>query len=380
MLAAIGDVWVITRENNAPAIERALQDVPERAAMNFVYVDLPERLRSWKHGQRGVRLYYLLWQLAAARRAQALAHEMHADLFWHLTLANAWVGSAAALSRVPFVYGPVGGGVGTSWRMLVGGGVGAIAYEAGRTIARTLGRHVNPLALLAFSRAALILVQNEDTKRWLSPRHRSKTVVFPNVVIREAGMAGGSPAPAERDSSGPSTALFAGRLIHWKGAHLAIAAVALTPRWRLIISGEGRDEQRLRDLAEKLGCSDRVDFIGWTSRAQLFEILERDVDVLLFPSLHDEAGWIVAEALARGVPVVCCDRGGPPAIANGAAVTVTPTTPHETVVRLAAALADGHIPTRSAARRRGQDFSPEARTAALRHLLGGVGLVGTTRV
>jgi glycosyltransferase involved in cell wall biosynthesis len=375
MLAAIGDVWVITRENNRQSIEAALPFVRERSSLHFVYLDLPARMRFWKRGQRGVRLYYVLWQAAALRRARSLAREVHADLIWHLTLANAWVGSTAPLSKLPFVYGPVGGGVGTPWRMMAGASRRAIAYEAGRVVARTVGRYANPVARVAFSRATLILVQNEDTKRWLPERHRGKSVVFPNVVIRETSV-GSDPDPGvSRRPTNVRTALFAGRLIHWKGANLAVSAVARAPGWRLIVCGTGSEESELRRLADELGCADRVEFVGWMSRTALFDLLEHGVDALLFPSLHDEAGWIVVEALVNGVPVVCCDRGGPPAIAGSAGVIVTPTTPAETVTRLAAALNDGRMPTRSAARRRGGEFTPGARTATLRRVLHDAGLV-----
>jgi glycosyltransferase involved in cell wall biosynthesis len=42
----------------------------------------------------------------------------------------------------------------------------------------------------------------------------------------------------------------------------------------------------------------------------LFE-LYRSHDLFLFPSLHDSGGFVVLEALAHGLPVVCLDLGGP---------------------------------------------------------------------
>ena len=58
--------------------------------VRFVYVDLPPAIRRWKRGQRGVRLYYLLWQRAALQQARRLHCESRFDLVWHLTFANAW--------------------------------------------------------------------------------------------------------------------------------------------------------------------------------------------------------------------------------------------------------------------------------------------------
>jgi hypothetical protein len=118
ILARIGPVWVVTRSNNAPAIEARLPELPERERLTFVYADLPPWTRFWKRGHRGVRLYYLLWQIAAVREARRLRREQKLDLVWHLTLANAWLGSLAPLVGGPFAYGPVGGGVGTAWKLL----------------------------------------------------------------------------------------------------------------------------------------------------------------------------------------------------------------------------------------------------------------------
>jgi glycosyltransferase involved in cell wall biosynthesis len=374
MLGTFADVWVITRENNRPAIEAALPTLPERDALHFVYVDLPPRARFWKRGQRGIRLYYMLWQAAALKRARVLAADVRADLVWHLTLANVWLGSAAGFVGLPFVYGPVGGGIATQWRMLAGAPPSAVAYETGRSVARTIGRYLNPASRLAWSRASLILAQNDETRRWLPRRHRSKTVVFPNVVLD--GGAGGASA---RSPSTPRTALFAGRLVFLKRVDLAIRAVALVEGWRLIVCGSGPEEERLRSLAAELGIADRVEFTGWLPRPRLLCFLKETADVLLFPSLHDEAGWIVAEALVNGVPVVCCDIGGPPAIAGPAAAVVAPTTNSQTVAGLAAALADGRIPSTSSALERGKALSREALSARLQGLVNAVGLMGEAR-
>jgi glycosyltransferase involved in cell wall biosynthesis len=59
---------------------------------------------------------------------------------------------------------------------------------------------------------------------------------------------------------------------------------------------------------------DRVAFLGWTTPNRVRELMREESDVFLFPSLHDEGGWVIAEALATGLPVVCLNRGGPPAI------------------------------------------------------------------
>src|SRR5262249_30182969 len=103
------EVWVLTRANNRPAIEKALQ---ERAfsRLHFAYYDLPAWARWWKRGARGVRLYYLLWQLGAYRVARALCRDVAFDVAHHITFGVFRHPSFLAFLGLPFVFGPVGGG------------------------------------------------------------------------------------------------------------------------------------------------------------------------------------------------------------------------------------------------------------------------------
>lgn len=332
MLARMGEVWILTRENNRGVIEAALPDVPERGNLHFEYVDLPERARSWKRGARGARLYYLLWQVAALRRARRLSRDVRFDLVWHLTWANVWLGALAPLLRHPFVYGPVGGGVGMDWNFITVLGVRGTLYEVTRAFVRGAARFANPLARLPWRRAALILVQNPETRAWLPARHRGKAIVFPHVVLDQQGQ---RRRPATQDRR--PTALFVGRLLPWKGVALALRVLVLLDGWQLIVCGSGSDERRLRRLTEKLRLDDRVRFLGWVPEARVRALMQEEADVLLFPSLHDEGGFVIAEAMATHLPVVCLDRGGPPTIGGPA---VTPTSVSKTVEGLVRAVLD----------------------------------------
>ncbi len=316
MLARFGDTWVLTRANNRDRIESAIGAMPERDSLHFVYVDLPPWARSWKRGIRGLRSYYLLWQIAALREAKRLHRSIGFDLVWHLTLANAWLGSLAPLVGPPFVFGPVGGGVGPPWRLVPSMGAGPTAYEVARGVGRTAGRYLNPLARLAWGRALLILVQNHETIDWLPRRHRHRARTFPHVVLSAVPDVEGAAADRSR------TALFAGRLLPWKGVDLAIEAVARLPDWRLLICGDGPDDARLRDVASRAGVQDRTVFNGWLRREDLLRMMREEAGVFLFPSLHDEAGWVVVEALAAELPIVCLAHGGPPLLAGGYGIGV----------------------------------------------------------
>ena len=361
MLARLGETWVVTRANNREAIEAALPSVEERDRLHFLFVDLPPWThRWWKRRRRGVHTYYLLWQLAALRVATQLRREVAFDVVWHLTLTSIWFGSVGALVGPPFVYGPMGGGATAPWRLLPALGVRGALVEVVRDAVQYGGRYLNPLARVAWCRAVLILVQNHETRRWLPRRHRAKTHLFPNIVLQDLSPGGRRPkAPSRRH-----TALYAGELLPLKGIALAIRATALLPpEWRLLVVGSGRDEARLRRLARGLGLADRVRFLGQVPRERLLRLMQEEADVLLFPSLRDQAGWVVAEASACGLPAVCLDRGGPPLLGGRG---VPPSSPARTAAALAeqvlVSVADPQPPP-------GAAFGLEARHRGLAEIL-----------
>jgi glycosyltransferase involved in cell wall biosynthesis len=334
MVATIADAWVVTRANNREAIEAALADVPERNHLRFVYVDLPDWARLWKKGRRGARLYSMLWQARVLREARRLDSEVGFDIVWHLTISTVWLGSWMPLLRKPFVFGPVGGGVGIPWRLAPALGLRGTTYEAGRAIARVLGRYANPFARLAWRRAQLILVQNPETRDWLPARVRARVDVFPNIVLDGASVPLASAERGPRVRHDPPVALYAGRLLPLKGISLAIRALSVLPGWRLLICGSGPDETRLRHIASLSRVADRVTFLGSLPRDDVLQLMRDESDALLFPSLHEEGGWVIGEALASGLPVVFLDRGGPPVLAGEGGVPVG------TVASTISALAD----------------------------------------
>jgi glycosyltransferase involved in cell wall biosynthesis len=316
MIAGLGEVWVITRANNRSAIESGLRGLPEADRLHFEYVDLPPWAMFWKRGRRGVHLYYVLWQFAALQRARWLHQQVGFDLAWHATLANIYLGTGASYLPVPMVFGPVGGAVRPPVRLTPVMGISGSVYEGVRAVVRGVFKFLDPMAHKAWKRADLILTLNRECAEWLPQRYRRKTAVFHHVALEPSLKADQAPrTPTKR-------MLYAGRLIPWKGLALAIRALVYLPDWTLLICGEGRDEPRLRRVARRWAVEDRVRFLGVLPRDEVRSLMRSGADVFAFPSLREDAGWAVGEAIAAGLPVVCIDRGGPAAMA-GVAVPVS---------------------------------------------------------
>lgn len=331
-LASFADTHVITRTGYRDAIEAELPNIPERDSLHFHYVQLPRRSSFYKKGQRGIRIHYTLWLGAAHALAKELADRHDFDAAWHLTMANAWLGSPGGPDGMPFIYGPVGGGVVPPIGLLPSLGMRGIAYEGTRLAMRAGFRYLNPLARSAVRNSDTVLVQNPDTADFLPRKHRHKAVVFQNALFP------GEP-PAKRSSGErPRVALFASRLLAWKGAHLAVGALEHAPDWRLIVCGDGPDAARVRRIVERSPARERIELRGAVSRDEVLRTMREEAGAFILPSLHDDSPLAVAEAVASGLPVVCLDRGGVPIVAGKAGIAVEPGGRRMTEQRLGNAL------------------------------------------
>ncbi len=314
-------VWVITRPRFEPAVRAALRKRPELAArMEFHFVDPPRWGLAARRGPGNLYWFYAWWQRLLLARARALHEELHFDVVHHVTFANDWLPCGAAeVPGTAFVWGPVGGTTATAPVLLRWLDPRDVVVEVARSVLTGAARRV--WGDRAARRASLVVAQNPDVAERFS--YARRVVVEPNAAFQEV-LPPSSEAPAVLRER--KRAVFVGRLIGLKGITLALDALA-DPRldgWQLDLYGEGRLERSLRARAERLGLSDRVRFLGHRPRDEVIEAL-RQATVLLFPSMHDGAGWAVGEASAVGCPVVCLDTGGPPTMAgpNGYPVPIS---------------------------------------------------------
>jgi D-inositol-3-phosphate glycosyltransferase len=119
--------------------------------------------------------------------------------------------------------------------------------------------------------------------------------------------------------NGHPIVLFVGRIQPLKGVDVAIEALSLTdetaePAHLVVIGGPsgtegGAEQQRLAQLTEARGISDRVHFIPPVSRQQLATFYQA-ADAVIMPSRSETFGLVAAEAQACGVPVIAADVGG----------------------------------------------------------------------
>jgi glycosyltransferase involved in cell wall biosynthesis len=105
------------------------------------------------------------------------------------------------------------------------------------------------------------------------------------------------------------------------------ALLAGEQRPALVLPGYAtKHESELRKHAEDLGIADDTRFVGWASSGDI-EGLYRLASCFVFPSLYEGFGLSVLEAMARGLPVACSDRGALREVAGAAARIFDPENP-----------------------------------------------------
>jgi len=107
----------------------------------------------------------------------------------------------------------------------------------------------------------------------------------------------------------------------------ALALIPSTRRPVLILPGYPTPhEEELKSRAVALGVEDDTRFLGWVDPSWR-EGLYQMSSALVFPSLYEGFGLPVLEAMRRGVPVACSNRGALREVARDAALVFDPEEP-----------------------------------------------------
>lgn len=106
--------------------------------------------------------------------------------------------------------------------------------------------------------------------------------------------------------------IYVGRFIRIKNLDLLIKAFSKlgTPK-KLILVGEGPQEDNLRNLISQLKIEGRVEILRSFDRSKLFDFMSRAY-LLVLPSLTELNPNVVLEALGIGVPVLVTQENGLP--------------------------------------------------------------------
>ncbi len=302
------DLWVLTRESNRERIEGWLAENELENPPTFIYYDLPKKLRFWKRGLRGVRVYYMLWQGLTNRIVKQTMLQNGIKIYHLLTYGNAlWCASSYG-QRQTFIWGPTSAGtyVPSDYTRHYGF-VNRVKELAQRLMAKTLWFNCGFRGRCRD--AQLILCKTEHTRQSVAARFRSKAVLFTDVAI---DLFDTSKYISTRSDS-EIRLLAVGRLESWRGFDLLIEAFAQASRrdssLHLDILGQGSDRVRLEALIDRLNIGKKVLLRGQVSMEEYYQYMS-DCDVVVNPTLKEGAVTTAFDSMSFAKPLICIDTGG----------------------------------------------------------------------
>jgi glycosyltransferase involved in cell wall biosynthesis len=298
-------ITVVTRANNAPALEKASRELP--CSIEVVRITTPFDSSGSTYAR------YIAWLVKASVLIRRLS--FNANVVHHVTFASDWMMppiTPGMNKAATVVWGPVGGNTYPPLSAVNNLGKSLLTREISRGVLTRLSRILTKRMLQG--RISSFIALNSDAVR--SAPKGSKVQVHSNCILDYSYF---NTHQSQR-SLNKKKLLFVGRLHEWKGVILAIDALEHLGRdWQLTLIGDGPAKNKANERA--LALNERISLLGACTRTEVLQHMAKS-DVLIFPSLHDSAPWVAAEAAAAGLPVVCLNLGGVSTMAGANAVVI----------------------------------------------------------
>jgi glycosyltransferase involved in cell wall biosynthesis len=218
------------------------------------------------------------------------------------TTPSPFLASRCAKAGVPFIWGPVNGGIPwpkefTAVQRAEGEWLSSVR-DAYKLMPGWSAARKHSAALIAGSISAYEQFSGFSDRTVYIPENAIDPSRFNKVAAPYAG--------------GPIKVCFIGRLVPYKGADMLLEAA--TPLLRagkieIDVIGDGPEMPRLRAMVAENQLEKTVRLDGWVKHEQLNERLA-SCHVLGFPSVREFGGGVALEAMALGIVPIVVEYGG----------------------------------------------------------------------
>ncbi|MCY4726946.1 glycosyltransferase family 4 protein [Nocardioides sp. STR2] len=277
---------------------------------------------------------YPLFYVRARRWIKAeLAKGTHFDIAHQVVPVAMRYPSPASGVGVPMVIGPVGGGLDSPPAFTLEEGA-TPWYQRLRSLDQWRFKR-DPLLRRTYEQADCVVGIAPYVNQLLADLHLQRLETMSETAVRRL-----PPLVDRSGRTGATRLLWVGRVIRTKGLRDVIRSLSLLRDLdvRLDVIGDGNDRAACEALVRELALDGVVVFHGSLPRREVDAFYDA-ADIFVFPSYREPGGNVALEAMASGLPVIVCERGGPGANVNeDCAITLAANNPDQLARDCAAAL------------------------------------------
>lgn len=246
---------------------------------------------------------YVYFELAVWKQFQEQLNDGQFDIVHRLTPMTPTLPSPIAkLSPVPFILGPLNGGL--RWPK-------QFSSEQGRerewlSDFRNFYKRL-PYQKETYKYSDVVLAAFDHTIADLPASCQDKVINFPEVGIDPSLF-----SYTERPARNRLTILYVGRLVPYKMPEVVLQAFArseVLQSHELVMVGDGAERERLEEIIGTNELESCVRLLGQISHEDVSRLM-READIFAFPSIRELGAGAVIEAMACGLACVVVDYGG----------------------------------------------------------------------
>lgn len=311
-MSKYNEIYVLTRANNKKNIDKYLNE-NKNEKLHFIYYDLPKIFRVFKKGNRGIHIYYKMWQSLAYYKMKKTSDYEKFDIIHHITFNEFRTPGSLWKLGIPFIWGPVGGaqefpkGFDKFYKF-------NFKYRCMESIRKMINLfYINSNKLKkTYNQSSYVLFATQCNYDILY----NNILKDKSMILLETGIDKVKSYNKDDKSKDKISFLWVGNLIYRKALGLLLEAIhtlkqkneEYEKKYEFNIIGDGPLKYVYEEYCKKNNLNN-VKFVGKVNHKEV-DNYYKDSDVFVFTSLRDTSGNVVLEAMANSLPVIVIDHQG----------------------------------------------------------------------